>query len=109
VIPDAAARDDAWFQRHGFLPINHMMVAGTSTCRRAPDAVRAAYALLREADEAAVRPAGTPCPTMFGFERLRGPLERIVDTCLDQGLIPRRLTLDEVFGPAQELLGGLAD
>jgi len=33
----------------------------------------------------------------------------IIDTCLDQGLLPRRLDVDEVFGPARDVLGSLAD
>ncbi|HEX4251103.1 MAG TPA: hypothetical protein VH008_24775 [Pseudonocardia sp.] len=109
VIADAAARDQAWWKLHGFLPVNHMVVAGASTCRRDPGAVRAAYALLRRADEAVGRDPRAVSPTMFGFERLRGPLQSIVDTCLDQGLLPRRLSMDEVLGPATELLGSLAD
>jgi 4,5-dihydroxyphthalate decarboxylase len=109
VIPDATARDQAWWQHHGFLPINHLVVAGASTCHRDPGAVRAAYALLRRADEAVAREPGAPSPTLFGFERLRRPLETIVDTCLDQGLLPRRLDVDEVFGPARDVLGNLAD
>jgi len=84
-----------------------MVVAGASTCRRDPDAVRAAYALLRRADDSVPRPPGTPSPTLFGFERLRRPIETVVDACLDQGLIPRRLSVDEVFGPAEDVLGSL--
>jgi 4,5-dihydroxyphthalate decarboxylase len=30
----------------------------------------------------------------------------IIEACLEQRLLPRRLTLDEVFGPAADLLGG---
>jgi 4,5-dihydroxyphthalate decarboxylase len=109
VIPDAAARDQAWWQRHGFLPINHLVVAGTSACRRDPAAVRAAYGLLRRAADAVPHPPGTQRPTLFGFESLRGPLQAIIDTCLDQGLLPRPLGVDEVFSPAREILGSLAN
>ncbi|MCR6487489.1 hypothetical protein M8542_32145 [Amycolatopsis sp. OK19-0408] len=105
VIPDAAARDAEWWRTTGFMPVNHMVVAGRSAVRRDPAAVREAYALLRRADAAVVRPAGTPSPTMFGFERLRRPLEVIIATCLAQGLLPRALDVDEVFAPAREVLG----
>ena len=106
VIPDAAERDREWWRRNGFMPINHMVVAGASACRRAPAAVREAYAALRRADESARRPDGAPVPTMFGFDRVRRPVETVIDTCLDQDLLPRRLSVDEVFGPAREVLGG---
>jgi 4,5-dihydroxyphthalate decarboxylase len=109
VIPDAAARDRDWWQRNGFMPINHMVVASRSLCRRDPDAVRAAYTLLRRADEAVPRLDGAPHPTLFGFDRLQHPVEVIIDTCLEQGLLPRKLSVDEVFGPARDVLGDLGE
>lgn len=109
VVPDAAARDQRWWERHGFMPVNHMVAAGESACRRDPAAVREAYALLRRADDRVERPDGAPSPTLFGFERLREPVEFIVDACLAQGLLPRRLGVDEVFGPARAVLGPDAD
>lgn len=109
VIADAAARDTAWWQRNGFMPINHMVVASESLCRRDADAIRSAYALLRRADESVARPDGAPCPTLFGFERLARPVEAVVDACLEQGLLPRRLSVDEVFGPARTVLGDVGE
>jgi 4,5-dihydroxyphthalate decarboxylase len=109
VIPDAAARDTEWWRRNGFMPINHMVVAGASVVRRDPAAVREAYNLLRRADRAVTRPDGGPSPTLFGFERLRRALEIVVDTCLEQGLLPRKLDVDEVFAPAAEVLGSDGD
>ncbi|WIX77441.1 hypothetical protein QRX50_39535 [Amycolatopsis carbonis] len=105
VIPDAATRDEQWWREHGFMPINHMVVAGESVSRRDPGAVREAYELLRRADATVEQPAGAPVPTVFGFERLSGPIELIVDACLEQGLLPRRLDADEVFAPARRILG----
>jgi 4,5-dihydroxyphthalate decarboxylase len=43
---------------------------------------------------------------MVGFAALREPVRWIVDACLEQGLLPRRLDFDEVFGPAERILGG---
>jgi 4,5-dihydroxyphthalate decarboxylase len=109
VIPDAAARDTAWWRRSGFMPINHMVVAAASTCRRDPASVRETYALLRQAADAVTRPDTAPSPTLFGFERLRRPIEIVVETCLAQGLLPRKLSEQDVFGPAREVLGSLGD
>ena len=105
VIPDAAVRDRDWWDRHGFMPINHMVVASADAFRSEPAAVREAYRLLREADEATRAPGSGPQPTMFGFDALRGPIRFVIDACLRQGLLPRRLTVEEVLGPARELLG----
>ncbi|MDA5146277.1 hypothetical protein PEM37_32670 [Streptomyces sp. AD681] len=109
VFPDAAARDLEWWRRNGFMPINHMVVAGQSVCRRNAAAVRTAYALMREAAEAVAPTEGEPNPVLFGFERLTRPLEIVIDTCLEQGLLPHKLSVDEVFGPARQVLGGLGD
>lgn len=109
VIVDAVARDSAWWQRNGFMPINHMVVAGESMCRRDPGAVRAAYTLLRLADDSLARPPGAPRPTLFGFERLARPVQTVVDACLEQGLLPRRLSMDEVLGPARTVLGDVGE
>jgi 4,5-dihydroxyphthalate decarboxylase len=105
VIPDAAARDRAWWQQHGFMPINHMMVVSREASRRDPGAVQAAYDLLGWAYELNAGPSGTPNPLRFGFDSLREPLLWIIEACLEQGLLTRRLSLDEVLGPAADLLG----
>jgi 4,5-dihydroxyphthalate decarboxylase len=105
VIPDAAARDHAWWQQHGFMPINHMMVVSRDASRRDPGVVQAAYDLLGQAYELNAVASGTPNPLRFGFDSLREPLRWIIEACLEQGLLTRRLSLDEVLGPAAELLG----
>jgi 4,5-dihydroxyphthalate decarboxylase len=110
VFPDAAARDREWWQQHGFMPINHMVVAGRTIAGQDPAAVRAAYELLRRADASVHRPdPDAPWPTVFGFAKLREPIEFVIDTCLEQGLLPRRLDVDEVFAPARNILGSAGD
>jgi 4,5-dihydroxyphthalate decarboxylase len=107
VIADAAAKDRAWQQQHGFVPINHMVVAGSDICERDPDAVKEAYRLLIEADGLAPSPGKRPKTTVFGFEQLREPVQWVIDACVEQGLLSRRLGIDEVFGPAERILGAL--
>ncbi|WP_213990286.1 hypothetical protein [Sodalis sp. dw_96] len=113
VIKNAGERDLAWWHKHRFMPINHLVVASADACARQPDAIRHAFALLREADRritSAVSEAGTSCwPTMFGFVSLAGALDFTIDACMAQGLLPRRLSLEEVFAPARKLLGSDAD
>ncbi|HTH66639.1 MAG TPA: hypothetical protein VL545_00220 [Rhodanobacter sp.] len=109
VIADAAARDMAWWQRHRFMPINHMLVASREACRRDPEAVREAYRLLLQADRLIPAMADAPRPTLFGFDSLRIPIGVVIDACVAQGLLPRRLSVDEVFGPAEDILGALPD
>lgn len=109
VIADAQARDLAWWQQHRFMPINHMVVAGREAIRRDADAIREAVRLLARAHAARTVADGTPTPYLYGFEQLRRPAAWIIETCLEQGLLPRRLGLDEVFGPAEELIGRALD
>ncbi len=106
IIPNAAARDLAWWRQHHFMPINHMMVVSRELGRRNPGAVAAAYNLLAKVYGLNAVPDGTPNPLRLGFEALREPVEWIIETCLEQGLLTRRLTLDEVFGSAADLLQG---
>ena len=107
VIPDHAAADRTWYSAHDFMPINHMVVVSRDAARSMPDAIRAAYGLLKRADAEAPAPAGAPKPTLFGFERLRAPIQFTLDTCRSQLLLPRPLSVDEVFADAEALLGDL--
>lgn len=107
LIADAGSRDLAWSDAHGFVPINHMVVASRDLCDRDPGAVREAYNLMCEAERLLPTPADGHRTTLFGFEQLRAPVEWIIDACMEQGLLPRRLGIDEVFGPAEKILGVL--
>jgi 4,5-dihydroxyphthalate decarboxylase len=107
VIPDHATADRAWSSRHGFMPINHVVVVSQDVARTRPGAVRAAYALLKQADAEVKAPSDGLKPTMFGFERLREPMKLIIDTCQRQLLLPRALSVDEIFSDAQAILGDL--
>jgi 4,5-dihydroxyphthalate decarboxylase len=105
LIPDADARDQAWWNKHGFMPINHMVAASRAACDAHPEAVRAAYRLLKEAAAPLAAHDGQPVPYRFGFTALRDPVAYTIEACLRQDLLPRALTVDEVFAPAMELLG----
>jgi len=106
LIANAKAKDLAWAQQHGFVPINHVVAASAEICKREPAAVRAAYELLAQAESQQAAGANGPRKTLSGFDALRGPLAWIIDACLEQALLPRKLSLDEVLGPAHTLLEG---
>jgi 4,5-dihydroxyphthalate decarboxylase len=107
VISDHAAADRTWHARHGFMPINHMVAVSQRAARDRPDAVRAAYALLKQADAEAPAPADGLKRTMFGFERLRKPIQLTLDSCRRQLLLPRTVSVDEVLADAEAILGDL--
>jgi 4,5-dihydroxyphthalate decarboxylase len=108
VIADAATRDRAWYDQHGFVPINHVVSVSVTACQRDPTAVREAYRLLLQSNAGLQGSPEVPSPYAFGFDALRGPVGYVIEACVEQGLLPRRLSLDEVFGPAAALLEGVA-
>lgn len=94
--PDAAARD--WCRRNGAVPINHLVVVSQSLSRSNPEIIREIYRMLRES-----RQIGAPAPEggldllPFGVEALRPSLTIAIEYAFEQGLLARRLEVDEVF------------
>jgi 4,5-dihydroxyphthalate decarboxylase len=98
LIPDheAAARD--WARRHKAVPINHMIAVKDSLARHSPDVVSEIYEVLQEARRAegsAERSEFNMAP--YGVEANRAALEVAIDYCTRQGMLPRSLTVDELF------------
>jgi 4,5-dihydroxyphthalate decarboxylase len=105
VINHAAERDHDWYVKHGYVPVNHLVSVSAQTLEREPAAVRAAWRLLSRAEEqAGLAPADAPKVTMAGLERLNEPVGEIAAASFAQGLLPRLLTADEVFGPVRQLI-----
>jgi 4,5-dihydroxyphthalate decarboxylase len=66
--------------------------------RSRPDAVREAFRLLKESKHAAgLRDTGALDPYRFGVEACRPVLQIIIDFCLQQKLITRPMSVDELF------------
>lgn len=94
--PDAAAK--SWQQTYGAIQINHMVAVKASLCRSAPDAIRETYRLLSESKRAAGLPKpGQADSNPFGIEENRRNLEIAIETTFQQGLIPRRFAVHELF------------
>jgi 4,5-dihydroxyphthalate decarboxylase len=92
--PDAAAR--AWFASHKFVPVNHMVVVTDDLARANPEAVAELYRLL-EAGKAAAGPQGATDMIPFGREANRQCLDLMISYAVQQRLIPRALTADELW------------
>jgi len=102
LIPDPEAAAADWSARTGVHPINHMAVVRESIAREHPEVVREVYRLLAESRGAALN--GNQA-IRFGVEANRRSLERIIEYSLRQGLIPRRLSVDELFDDVTRALG----
>jgi len=101
LIPDAMQVAACWAEKHGGVPINHMMVIRESLTRTRPDIVREVYRMLKESAAASAK---SPVPLRFGVEAVRTSLETIIGYSVEQGLIPRRFSVDELFNDVTSLL-----
>jgi 4,5-dihydroxyphthalate decarboxylase len=98
LIPDAEAAAKKWAERHHGVPINHMLVARREISRTRPDVVREVFRLFHDSKCAAGLPdSGELDPYRFGVKACRPDLEIIIDFCVQQKLIPRKMSVDELF------------
>lgn len=102
LIPDPDKAAARWAARHGGTPINHMIVVRDALSRERPDVVREIFRLLLESQKAAGIASGA---FPFGVEPLRTRLAVIVEFAWQQRLIPRRLSVDELFDETTRTLG----
>jgi 4,5-dihydroxyphthalate decarboxylase len=98
LIPDPAAAAQDWYRKHGVVPINHMVVVKQSLSQSHPEAVAEVFRLLAESKKA----AGLPKPGeidgfTLGVEACRKALEMAIQFAVQQRLIPRAFTVDELF------------
>ena len=96
LFADPAGEAARWYDRHGAVPINHLVVVTEELAKSRPDIVTRVYELLKESKLQAGR-AGTSDLVPFGVEANRKALELIIDYCVQQSLIPRRFAVDELF------------
>jgi 4,5-dihydroxyphthalate decarboxylase len=99
LIPNAEEAAKNWAETHGGVPINHLVVLRQSIAHARPDIVRGVFRLLHESKLAAKLPASGSAldPLRFGVEPNRRTLDIIIDFSFRQGMIPRRLSVDELF------------
>jgi len=106
LIPKAEMAAERWAERHGGVPINHMMVVRESITKSRPEVVREVYRLLHESANAGGNDGGA---LRFGVEAVRKSLETIIGYAEQQGLIPRRFAVNELFNDVTRSLGQAPD
>jgi 4,5-dihydroxyphthalate decarboxylase len=104
VIAEPRVAALAWCARHKAVPVNHLMVVRESLSRENPAAVREIYRLLSES-KARGPAASSPDFFPFGVEACRPSLEVIIEYAYAQGLLARRLQVDELFDDTTGALG----
>jgi 4,5-dihydroxyphthalate decarboxylase len=107
LIPAPETANEKWAERHGGVPINHMLVIREELAAKRPDIVREVYRLFLEAKNAAFAETAVPTldPLRFGIEPNRRSLEIVIDFAAKQGLLPRPVAVDDLFSDLMRSLG----
>lgn len=107
LIPDPETANRLWAQKHGGVPINHMLVIREQLAKARPDIVREVYRLFLAAKATAFAATGVPVldPLRFGIEANRRSLEIVIGFAVKQGLLPHRIAVDDLFDDAMRALG----
>ncbi|MBU9559552.1 phosphate ABC transporter substrate-binding protein [Burkholderia multivorans] len=103
LVPDAQQAAKDWFAREQVVPINHMFVVHERVSKERPDIVREIYRMIVES-----RSLAEGVPAVFppiGLEANRKGIELAIEWALDQKILPRRLSVDELFDDVTASLG----
>ncbi len=90
--PEQAAQE--WYQRERVIPINHMFVVREELSKERPDVVRDIYRMIVAGRQFAPE---SPTRPPIGLEANRKSLELAIQWSYEQKIIPRRLSVDELF------------
>ena len=98
VIADPEAVAEDWYARNGIVPVNHMVVLKEDLSKSNPGAVRELFRMLLDSKKAAGLPkAGAIDLIPFGFNAVKPALDLMSSYALEMKIIPRRLSVEELF------------
>jgi 4,5-dihydroxyphthalate decarboxylase len=95
LVPDAINAGKQWCKREGVIPMNHLFVVHQDLVAQRPDVVREIYRLIGASRAAAPEAAATIPP--MGLEANRKGLQLAIDWSFEQKIIPRRMSVDQLF------------
>lgn len=102
---DPQAEAKRWYAKHKAVSINHLVVMRSADVAADPETAREIYRLLLESKRLAGAPAD-PDPIPFGIEANRTSLSLIAEYAYQQQLIPKPISVDDMFKETRELFGG---
>ncbi len=100
---DPAAEARRWYEKHRLVPINHLVVMRSEDVAADPETAREVWRLLCEGKRLA-GPPPDPDPLPFGIEANRAGLALIAEYAFQQALIPRRISVDEMFAETRAIV-----
>ncbi len=101
---DPQAEASRWFSKHKVVPVNHFVVMRATAVASDPATAREVYRLFQEGKRLAGPPAN-PDPVPFGIAPNKASLGLIAEYAYQQKLIPRRISVDDMFKETYELFG----
>ena len=102
---DPHASVEAFWRKHGFVPVNHLLTIRRDVVESRPDAIPELMRMFREAKEAAAtRSSDGREPLVFGRAALDPAIRLALRYTAEQGLLPHSMDIEDVW---EGLPGGL--
>jgi 4,5-dihydroxyphthalate decarboxylase len=95
LIPDPHEAVKDWFAREQVVPINTLFIVHEDVSRDHPQAVREIFRMLAQSRAADAQAAARLAP--IGAQALQKTLQMAIDWSFEQKVIPRRMTVDELY------------
>ena len=105
LFPSPNEQAKAWVAKYGTVPVNHYFVVSKALADVRPDVVRDIYRLLQESKALAPAPADGIDFFPYGVEANRKPLQLMAQYAVEQQIIPRAFTAEELFEDVADALG----
>ena len=105
LIPDPHNAALGWYKRFGIVPVNHYLVVGRGLSEARPDVVRELYRMVEASKKANPLTAGGVDLLPMGYEANARTVAQVIEYALEQGLITRRFTVEELFDETTRRLG----
>jgi 4,5-dihydroxyphthalate decarboxylase len=97
LIPNPKDAAQAWYRKYQTIPVNHLFCVDKELADTRPDVVREIYRMLKETKAAMPPPAEGIDFFPFGVDALKKPIDLAMEYCVEQKIIPRKFTMDEMF------------
>jgi 4,5-dihydroxyphthalate decarboxylase len=97
LIPNPKDAAQAWYRKYQTIPVNHLFCVDKELADTRPDVIREIYRMLKET-KAAMPPSAEGIDFFpFGVEALKKPIDMAMEYCVEQKIIPRKFSVDELF------------
>jgi 4,5-dihydroxyphthalate decarboxylase len=97
LFPHPHEQAKEWAKKYGTVPVNHLFVVAKALADERPDVVREIYRMLEESKKAEPVPPGGIDFHPYGIEATRKALEMVVQYSVEQQVIPRAFSVNELF------------